>query len=259
MRLFLADLADCLRFWSRLPIPAAPDGYGAPNFARIIRALPFAGALIALPGALVLFLAAFFEAPPLASAGLALLALAMTTGGFHEDGFADCADSMGGYTRERRLEIMKDSRVGTFGALAVAFSVLLRASALASLLLVSPLLAVVAFIGVAGFARTCGLLPLALLPTARVDGMGALAQARNHNLIIAFIFAALSALAPLALGLSHSRVAIAGALGVFAAAATIPFARSAYGGATGDVAGAAEQLCEIAYLLALSAGLKALA
>lgn len=250
---FADDLCACLRFWSRLPVAMCGQDFGVPDFARIVRALPLAGVVIAAPGAIVLFLAHTAGLPPLVSAALALAALAATTGAFHEDGLADCADALGGYTVERRLDIMKDSRVGAFGALALAFTVLLRAGALAALLNVSVEAAVLAFLGAAGLARVAGLLPLTFLPPARADGFGPLAQQRGPALAAAWIGAGLCALIPALADATLARAMLAGALGVAAAALTIPFARARFGGATGDVAGAAEQFCEIAFLLTLAA------
>ena len=71
---------------------------------------------------------------PALTAGWALAALVLLTGGFHEDGLADTADGFGGgRTRERKLEIMRDSRIGSYGALALVLSVGIRAAALATM------------------------------------------------------------------------------------------------------------------------------
>lgn len=256
VRSFLDDLCACVRFWSRLPAPFCAEAFGAPDFARIVRALPLAGLLIAAPGAMVLAGAHAVDLPPLASAALALMTLAAITGGFHEDGLADCADALGGYTPERRLDIMKDSRVGAFGALALTFSVLVRAAALAAMLVVSPAVACATFLGAAGFARVVGLTPLTFLPPARPDGFGPLAQQGGPPLTMAWIGAAACAFLPMAAGVSPARLWLAATLAVAAAALTVPYARARFGGATGDVAGAAEQIAEMTYLLTVSAGLK---
>ena len=252
---FADDLCACIRFWSRIPLPMCGQDFSVPAFGRIVRALPLAGLIIAAPAAAVLFAADAVALPALVAAALALMALAATTGAFHEDGLADCADALGGYTVERRLDIMKDSRVGAFGALALAFSVLLRAGALAALLGLSVETAVAAFLGAAGLSRVAGLLPLTYLAPARADGFGPLAQQAGPALTKAWAGAALCALLPALADVSLARAAAAGALAVGAAWLTIPFARARFGGATGDVAGAAEQISEIVYLLALCAGL----
>ncbi|MGJ3262040.1 MAG: adenosylcobinamide-GDP ribazoletransferase, partial [Salinarimonas sp.] len=133
----LADVARALRFYSRLPIPALPweaDPHALPDFARMARMLPVAGAILGGLGALVLAAASLAGLPPLVSAALAIGALAAMTGALHEDGLADVADAFAGATtRARRLESMKDSRVGAFGATALALAPILRVSALAAL------------------------------------------------------------------------------------------------------------------------------
>ena len=123
--------ATCIRFYSRLPIPALPgeNPHMLPDFRLVPRALPFAALVIAAPAALVALLAGLAGVGGPLTAALAVTALVVTTGAFHEDGLADSADGLfGGHTPERRLEIMKDSRVGTFGALALGLSLLLRVS-----------------------------------------------------------------------------------------------------------------------------------
>ena len=111
------DLCVCLRFWSRLPVPILswePEPHGMPDFARCSRMLPVAGAIIGAFGALALLGASMLGAPASVAAGLGLAASILATGAFHEDGLADTADGLGGgASRQRKLEIMKDSRIGT--------------------------------------------------------------------------------------------------------------------------------------------------
>ncbi len=171
---FVADLLACLRFNSRLPIPPfefEKNPYGSEITARI-RMLPFAGALIGAFGALALLSSkALGLALPLA-ATLAILCLIAVTGAFHEDGLADFADSTGGTTRETRLEILKDSRIGTFGTIALIGSVLLRVLSLWIFARHNLGLASLVLIATAAFRATLGLLPLVLLPPARTEGAG---------------------------------------------------------------------------------------
>ncbi len=128
MKSVLRDLGGALRFFSRLPIPG-----GEGDFARSLRLAPLAGALLGLAGGLVFIAALSLRLPVAAAALLGLGFGALVTGGLHEDGLADIADGFGGgFTAARKLEIMKDSRIGAFGALALILSVGLRASALAA-------------------------------------------------------------------------------------------------------------------------------
>ncbi|MGL5362209.1 MAG: adenosylcobinamide-GDP ribazoletransferase, partial [Bosea sp. (in: a-proteobacteria)] len=131
----LAATAQCVRFYSRLPMPAMPgegDPHAIPDFRIIPRVLPLAALLIVAPAALVLVAALALGLGELVAAAFAVTTLVLTTGAFHEDGLADSADGLfGGHTVERRLEIMKDSRVGTYGAVALGLSLLLRVALLA--------------------------------------------------------------------------------------------------------------------------------
>ena len=252
---FLDDLRACIQFWSRLPVrgfDAMPDLRGA------VRALPVAALVIAAPAVLALAAGSGFGFSPLLASLIALGVLAATTGGFHEDGFADCADALGGYTPERRLDIMRDSRIGTFGGLALVFSVAIRAAALATLVAHSLLLACLALLASAALGRVAGLTPLALLKPARDTGFGkdvAAPDSAAHG--AAFAGALLCACLPLLAGASPGRAifAIIAAFGV--SLAVVPYARARFGGQTGDVAGAAEQLSEIAFLAILSTAVAA--
>ena len=247
----MESLSDCLRFWSRLPLPASGR---APDFARAIRMLPVAGLVIALPAVVALLLARLLDLPTLVASGLAIAALVVTTGALHEDGFADSADGLfGGATPERRLEIMRDSRIGTFGALALGLSLILRVTALAALAGVSTALAVAALLCGAALSRTAGLLPLACLQPARANGLGAgVAQPERGALQFATALAILSLSLPILAGASISRVIVAGGIAVVAAYLPVPVARAKIGGQTGDIAGASQQLSEIAFLVMLS-------
>ena len=241
------DIADALRFFTRLrlgaPAPAAPL-----DISRIAWAAPVAGAVVGLIGALVLALTALLGLPLLLRAGLATAALVAATGALHEDGLADVADGFGGgLTRERKLEIMRDSRVGAYGALALALALILRVGALAAALDGGLWRGSLSLILVAALSRAASLTPLALLAPARADGSGAAAGLLDSSALAAAWGAALLialALGLAALGLIHALLAAlmsgAGALGVVA------LARRAIGGQTGDVAGAAQQCGEIA-------------
>jgi len=122
----LPDLAACLRFYSRLPVPrlhGEGDIHAAPDFRTAPRMLPLAGLILALPAALTLLAARGLGLGPFLAAALALTVMVLVTGALHEDGLADLADGCGGATRERRLEIMRDSRLGSYGAIALAGTV----------------------------------------------------------------------------------------------------------------------------------------
>ena len=133
LRGIAADLKIGMLFATRFPLRhAAPIG-GA-DIARASWTLPAIGALVGLMGAAVYWIAVRLNLPPLLGASLAVAATLAATGCLHEDGLADTLDGFGGGSnRERKLEIMRDSRIGTYGACALVLSLMLRVGALASL------------------------------------------------------------------------------------------------------------------------------
>ncbi|WP_420100823.1 adenosylcobinamide-GDP ribazoletransferase [Bosea sp. (in: a-proteobacteria)] len=259
---WLVATAICVRFWSRLPVPGLPgesDVHALPDFRVMPRAMPFAALVIALPAALVVLLAGLARLDGLVAAALGLTALALTTGAFHEDGLADSVDGLfGGQTPERRLEIMKDSRVGSYGAIAIGLSLLLRASLIAMIATrAGPWAAAASLLLAAPWSRSEGLLLLAREGAARSHGASAAvgrpspATASLALFISAVLALALAATAKLpligvvvGLGLAHG-----------AAAAMRRLARRLIGGQTGDIVGAVQQLGEIAIYLGLALAL----
>jgi adenosylcobinamide-GDP ribazoletransferase len=221
-----------------------------------LRLLPAAGALVGALAAGTLLAGASLGLPPLLSAPLAIGVLILLSGALHEDGLADCADGFGGgATRERKLEIMQDSRIGAFGALTLALALYLRIAAVATIAGRSIGLASAVLIGAAALSRGAALLPLALLGPARGRGAGFTAgKPKPEAQRVAFSLACLFGLAPVLAGAGAARalVAIAAVLG--AALAFSAFAKREIGGQTGDVAGATQQLTEIAVYLVYAAG-----
>ena len=152
----LADFCFCLRFFTRLPLPSAasPGKHALTDFPRAVRMLPVAGGLVGAVAAIALAAASLLGFPPPLAAPLAICALALVSGAMHEDGLADCADGfLGGATRERKLEIMADSRIGTFGAVALVLSLYLRAVSLTLIVNESLGLACAVLIGAAALSR----------------------------------------------------------------------------------------------------------
>ncbi|MGH6905574.1 MAG: adenosylcobinamide-GDP ribazoletransferase, partial [Geminicoccaceae bacterium] len=133
----LADLLrDCkvaLAFLTRLPVREEPP-WPAADLAASAPMFPVVGALIGLAGAIAYALATWLGLPPWPAAVGALATTIWLTGALHEDGFADVADGFGGGgTREAKLAIMRDPRIGSYGALALVLAVLARAGAVAGL------------------------------------------------------------------------------------------------------------------------------
>ncbi|HEX5802784.1 MAG TPA: adenosylcobinamide-GDP ribazoletransferase [Azospira sp.] len=233
-----------VRFFTRLPVPAWV-GHSPEALNHSARYFPLVGLVVGLIGALVFAFASFFLPKTLAVL-LAMAATVLVTGAFHEDGWADMVDGFGGgWTRERTLEIMKDSRIGSYGAIALTLLLLGKFMALVELdmLLVAPAL-------IAGHAlsRLCATSLLYVLDYAREEGKAKPLATRIGRgelaLAAAFGLLALPMLPPLS--------ALVGV--VFAAVATLFLARKFHrrlGGYTGDCLGATQQLAEVAFYLGL--------
>jgi adenosylcobinamide-GDP ribazoletransferase len=255
----LAEIGAMVRFYSRLsppPLSRLDDPAVPPPFAIALRMLPLAGVVIAAPGALVLGLLAMTQLSSLAVAIAALTVTTIVTGAFHEDGIADIADGFGGgATPERRLEIMKDSRIGAFGGVALVAQFALRAALLGDLLegFDGPSAAVLV-LGIAAVARVAPLALMALLPPARADGLArAVGQPAPAALATAFGLAlALHLVA--ALPICGPSAALAGLVACSAALFGLGrLTRAKIGGVTGDVVGAGTIVAEIALMLGLAA------
>jgi len=249
------DIRACIRFYSRLPVSPGGDGYAMPDFARASRATPLAGAAIGAIGALALIVAKILHLPPLISATCAVGALIVATGALHEDGLADVADGFGGgATREQKLSIMRDSRLGTYGATALFLSALLRISSLAEISQHSLWLAVLSVISAAALSRAVGLIPLVTLLPARGDGAGASAATPSPSALrIALCFGAVIAVSPLFGGATLAQIVVAQMAAVGGALVVSKMAERQIGGYTGDVLGAAQQAAEIGVLITLAA------
>jgi adenosylcobinamide-GDP ribazoletransferase len=255
---WLIRTAQAVRFFSRLPVPRLPfesaELHAAPVFSDLVRVVPVAGLVIAVLPGLILLSALGLGLGPVVSATLSIAALTLVTGGLHEDGLSDTADSFGGATRERRLEIMRDSRIGSFGASALILCFALRIGAMAEIASRSTAIAaLLALATAASLSRTAALMPLAFLPAARSDGA---AHAVGRPGREAFWFAsALAAAIALVLGFVADFPGAGTALMIaFAAAAgwgMTRFSKRHLGGQTGDIAGATQQVAEIAALIGL--------
>lgn len=259
---FAYDLAACLRFYSRLPVPRLPgegDPHAIPNFRRVPRMLPVAGLVLALPGAATLLAAWGIGLGPFLAATLAVAVGILITGALHEDGLADVADGFGGgATLTRRLEIMRDSRIGAYGGVALVLSLALRIGAFATLLDRTGAEAALVLVLAAILSRTTALAPMVLLPPARPDGAAAaVGRPGRDALLLASSLALLPALVAIAAGLPAGGVLLMIGMAAAGALAMTALARSRIGGQTGDVIGACQQAAEIAALLGLVAAIPA--
>ncbi|MBB4256290.1 MULTISPECIES: adenosylcobinamide-GDP ribazoletransferase [unclassified Bradyrhizobium] len=240
----VADLRMAASFVTILPVASSkPAGDGA--VARATWALPVAGLLVGLAGAFVYKVAIRFGLTPNIAALLALATTALITGALHEDGLADTADGLGGgRTRERKLEIMRDSRIGTYGVCALIVSFGLRWSALAAI--ADPLLVAFALLSAHAAARAGVPAFMSLVPPARPDGLSASAgPPPGRSIAVAFALGTLA----LALALGPGKALVGLILLSLAGLLLARLAVRQIGGQTGDILGAFEQIGEILILL----------
>lgn len=242
-------LADALRFFTRLPAPAR---FGAqetgPMFDGVAAAAPVAGVVVGAASGAALALALVLGLPPLAGAAFAVTAAVALCGALHEDAIADVADGFGGgRTRERKLAIMRDSAVGSYGATALALALILRVALIAGLAEAQGPTAGFALVAAAALARPLALAPTRLLSPARTDGAG---YAACPSLAAVLIGCGLgAAVALLSGGIAGGLTAIL--LAGLAVLGLCSLSRRQIGGVTGDVCGAAAQVAEIAALTGL--------
>lgn len=243
LRLFLT----ALQFFTRVPVPAWV-GHSERQLNDAARWFPAVGILVGAAGALVYALVAPWSTPWLALA-LAFTATAWLTGAFHEDGLADAVDGLGGgYTRERALAIMKDSRIGTYGALALVLCFAVKISALAAM----PSAAPWALIAGHAVSRWLAVTVIATQDYVRDDD-----TARAKPLAHAIgggglAVATVCGLLPLVLAGPAAVVGLAAAAG--ARWRLGAWFRRRLGGYTGDCLGATQQVCEAAFYVGLVLG-----
>ncbi len=222
---------------TRVPVraPFHPDA-----LRQGTRYFPLVGLGVGILAAVV-FVAARTGLPPLVAAALSLAATLLLTGAMHEDGLADTADGLfGGRTRDDALRIMRDSRLGTFGVLALLVVLATKLAATASLGDPAP-----ALVAAHAASRFWAVLPPSLLPYARPDGMAAGIAGPSRT---ALVVAALFGLVPLLL-LPGFQASMALLLSGLAALGVGAWSRQRIGGYTGDVLGATAVLTEVAVLL----------
>jgi adenosylcobinamide-GDP ribazoletransferase len=242
-----SGFAVATAFFTRIPVAAPACRAG--RLAAAAWAFPLVGGGIGGIAAFAFLLVQLLGLGDWPAAVLAVLAGIVLTGALHEDGLADTADGLiGGHDRDQRLAIMRDSRHGTFGVVAIVLSVLLRAAALSGI--GDPIYAGLAL--VAAHAASRAALPLAMraLAPARSDGLGA--AAGRPSMVLAIAALAVGLLVTLAaLGPARGLVAIGLAGAAMLAAGVLAHRR--IGGYTGDVLGAFQQIGEIVMLLAAAA------
>ena len=244
--MILRDLAAACALLTRLPVGRLAAGTDP---ARSVWAYPVAGGLVGAVGAVAFAVARGIGLTSMLASAWTLAALLIVTGALHEDGLADFADAFaGGRTPERRLAIMRDSRIGNFGALVLLISSAVRILAVAAL----PTAAAAAALVVSGaLGRAAMLVPLLLLRPARADGQGAALEPAPRS--TAWVGVALAAAIAFA-GVAPRAAAAAILLALLAGLGVAAMARRLIGGYTGDVFGATSVVAECLVLSLLSTG-----
>jgi adenosylcobinamide-GDP ribazoletransferase len=226
-------------------IPAA-DATGSPG-ERLGRAyFPVVGALVGLLAGVALIVVTAVAGPWVGAVG-AVAVLALLTGGLHLDGLADAADGLFGVgSLERRLEVMRDPRVGSFGAVALVIVLFGDVAALASM---TPARALVALVVAGALSRLAILVVVVAAPYRRESGLGTAAQG-GHKVFDLLLGAALTAAACL---LDPRRAAVAALVVALAGTVVVAIARRRIGGVTGDIYGAVTEIGQLAALVAFAA------
>jgi adenosylcobinamide-GDP ribazoletransferase len=242
----LRDLKVALLFLTRFPVQI--DGtVTMRDLSAAVYAFPLVGAVVGLLGGLAFGGASLLGLPPLPSALIALATMMLVTGALHEDGLADTADGLSaGGNRERALEIMADSRIGSFGALALMTSLLARLIALAPMWEPREVMAVL----IAAAMTSRAMIPVVMLlqPSAKAGGLAAAAGPPEALRVMLGLFIAIGG----AIWLLHLPVATK----ALVSAATASLLLAAWlgrrlGGCTGDTLGAVQQTAEVAFLFAI--------
>jgi adenosylcobinamide-GDP ribazoletransferase len=241
-------------FFSRLPVGGFP--YRASDWHWAPAHLPLVGAVVGGGSAAAFAGGAWLGLGPLLRATLALGVAVWLTGALHEDGLADSADGLGGGSDASRvLAIMKDSRIGTYGAAALGITLLARAAAMSEL----PQKAWFAIVGVHVAARVPPVWLLCALPYVndRVDAKSqGLFRTRPIHVIVALGWSALAAGVGGGLGWLECPAVLAAMLAPLALVPLLArYFRQRVGGVTGDLLGAAQQLGELVAWVAVMAAL----
>lgn len=247
-----------LQFFTRIPVTGRLSdwvGYSPAMLRASAAHFPAVGWVVGAAGAAVFAAAAALWTPTVAAV-LCTVATVLMTGAFHEDGLADTADGLGGSaTRERAIEIMRDSRVGAFGAIALVLALGLKVALLASLAGQGVPTACTVLVAAHVLSRFAPLAVMRALPYVGGEGGKAkpMADAVSGGAVAVAALWCLPAVALLVsyAGPAHGAGALAAA--VLAGAAMVRLLRRRLGGFTGDGLGATQQLSELAIYLAVAA------
>lgn len=240
------EFVDAVQFLTRLPVEVNDR---RPSVGRAMPWFPVVGALV---GAIVGGVAAlaWFAVPPFVAAALAIAIGLLVTGAFHEDGLGDVADAFGGgSTVDRRLQILKDPRQGTYGVCAICMSLIVRIACVASM--PGPAAMFAALVAAGTLGRASALVLAATQPPASYDGLGASAGGELSTRAAWISVGASVVIGAVAVGWWVGPLVLAAGLAILVVGG---LAESKINGVNGDVFGAVEVVTECLCLV-VTAGL----
>lgn len=248
------DIARTVAFLSRIPMPSSLFvDTTQTSTARQAWAYPLAGLIIGLPGALIIVVIGSVSSAMMAAI-LAVTITTFVTGALHEDGLADLADGFwGGWTKDRRLDIMKDSTVGAYGVLALIMWFALSVTGLADIIKrTHPADAALVWLAVCAASRAAITVLWSTTPAARNSGVAhAAGQPNNEATLYAVISAIVIGLAAILFG-APLLLVIACTIAAAATAALRYLCLRKIDGHTGDTLGAAQKVAEATILTSLA-------
>jgi adenosylcobinamide-GDP ribazoletransferase len=243
-----------LQFLTRVPVPRWV-GFDPAWLQACLRHFPLVGAAVGIWAAAVLW-AALALWPPLVAAALSVLATVWLTGAFHEDGLADTCDGLGGaVSRARALEIMKDSRIGSYGAVGLVLALVLKVATVAALAEGGAAAAAAALVWGHAASRAAPVLLVWRLPYAgdpeHAKAKPLATQIGGVGVTVALVWlGVLAATLRWALPTLRAPLALSAVAGLLATLWCARWLRRRLGGFTGDTLGATQQIVELAILLA---------
>lgn len=254
----LKRFLTAVQFFTRIPVPGWV-GFSQEQLDASARYFPWVGLLVGAFGAAVFAATVALTGSVMVAVLLSTTATILVTGAFHEDGFADACDGFGGGLgdRERILTIMKDSRIGAYGAIGIGLMLALKCAALVELAQTSAHSVAAALLFAHVFSRWCALLAMRLLPHA--EHVGAKLKPLATQIGWGGLLVGLVPLAMLAARVPTWRVGIpliaTLLLGVLLSLVAVAYFKRRLGGYTGDCLGALQQVCEVWVYLGLVIGL----
>ncbi|MBK20219.1 MAG: adenosylcobinamide-GDP ribazoletransferase [Rhodospirillaceae bacterium] len=238
----------CLGLLTRLPVDSKHDEPAA-DVSAACKWFPVIGVMIGALSGAALFIGDILELPDSVSALLAISAVIILTGAMHEDGLADVADGFGGgRDKKHKLEIMRDSRLGVYGTIALILDVAFRWALITQLLSFGWIFATACLIASGASSRLVVISLMKSLTAARQDGLGASAGIPDNNsILIAILFTVIALLLT-----KDTLLFLSIAISVPIAAGLLHYlANNQIGGQTGDVLGAGQRLGEVLALTSM--------